>query len=129
METRLKNLEKTVEMQSYLLWILMTLLVLDTAAIILLWNQNGPPDFDHIAVSLTVFQTLFGLAALYGFWALRGLTREKAEEVAEAEIKKIAQPMVQRIVMESLRNLPRDTISDDDLAKIVQAVGDSGKEV
>ncbi len=107
----------------------MTLLVLDTAAIILLWNQNGPPDFDHIAVSLTVFQTLFGLAALYGFWALRGLTREKAEEVAEAEIKKIAQPMVQRIVMESLRNLPRDTISDDDLAKIVQAVGDSGKEV
>ncbi|NIJ39329.1 hypothetical protein FHR22_004076 [Sphingopyxis panaciterrae] len=128
MEARLKKLEKTIEQQGYLLLILMVLLIVDTAALLILWGEKGKPDFDHIAVSLTVFQTLFGIAALYGFWALRGLTIERAEDVAEAEVKKIAPPLILREVQDSLQNLPRDTISDADLNDIVIATGDAGKE-
>ncbi|MEH6790957.1 hypothetical protein [Parasphingorhabdus sp.] len=128
MENRLKKLEKTVDQQGYLLLIFMVIMLFDTAAILVLWGQEGTPNFDHIAVSMTVFQTLFGIAALYGFWALRGLTKEKAEDVAEREINKIAPPLVRRQVIESLRNLPRDTISDTDLDAIVSATGDTEEE-
>lgn len=128
MEARIRKLEKTVEQQGYLLLILMIVLIIDTAALLFLWGQNGKPDFDHIAVSLTVFQTLFGIAALYGFWALRALTIEKAQEVAEAEVQKIAPPIILREVQDSLQNAPRDTISDLDLSEIVSATGDAGKE-
>jgi len=127
-EARIRKLEKTVEQQGYLLLIMMIVLIIDTAALLLLWGQNGQPDFDHIAVSLTVFQTLFGIAALYGFWALRALTIEKAQEVAEAEVQKIAPPIILREVQDSLQNAPRDTISDVDLSEIVSATGDAGKE-
>ena len=128
MEARIRKLEKTVEQQGYLLLILMIVLIINTAALLFLWGQNGQPDFDHIAVSLTVFQTLFGIAALYGFWALRALTIEKAQEVAEAEVQKIAPPIILREVQDSLQNVPRDTISDVDLSDIVSATGDAGKE-
>lgn len=129
METRLRKLEKIVAQQSYMLWILMFVLILNTAAILLLWNQKGSPDFDHIAVSLTVFQMLFGIAALYGFWALRGLTREKAEEVAELEIQKIAPPLIRREVEEFKRTFGReDPISEGDVDAMVAAAGSDGKE-
>lgn len=128
MEARIRKLEKTVEQQGYLLFILMIVVIIDTAALLFLWGQNGKPDFDHIAVSLTVFQTLFGIAALYGFWALRALTIEKAQDVAEAEVQKIAPPIILREVQDSLQNAPRDTISDVDLSEIVSATGDAGKE-
>lgn len=123
MEQRLRKLENQVEQQGYVLWVLMVLVILDTAALLVLWGQAGKPNFDHIAVSLTIFQTLFGIAALYGFWALRGLTKEKAEEVAEREVRKIAPPLVARITQENLQTLGVDTISDEDIAKIVGATG------
>lgn len=128
MEARLRKLEKGVEQQGYLLLILMFVLIVDTAGLLMLWGQNGKPNFDHIAVSLTVFQTMFGIAAVYGFWALRGLTREKAEEVAEAEVKKLAPPLIRREVQENLQLLPRDTISDADLSDIVTATAAAEKE-
>lgn len=128
MDARIRKLEKTVEQQGYLLFILMIVVIIDTAALLFLWGQNGKPNFDHIAVSLTVFQTLFGIAALYGFWALRALTIEKAQDVAEAEVQKIAPPIILREVQDSLQNAPRDTISDVDLSEIVSATGDAGKE-
>jgi hypothetical protein len=87
----IKKIEKTVGWQSYMLGIHTGLLILNTVALWILWGEKGKPDWDHIAVSLTIFQTLFGIAALYGFWALRGLTQDKAEEVAHAVSSKLAQ--------------------------------------
>lgn len=124
MEKRLKNLEKTVAQQGYLLTILLIVLIFDTAALLILWGQKGTPDFDHIAVSLTVFQTLFGIAALYGFWALRGLTKETAEEVTEREVEKIAPPLIRREVDEIKRTFGKEApISTDDIDAMVLAAG------
>lgn len=116
-EARFRKLDKIVTQQGYVIHILLVLVIVDTAAILLLWNEKGTPDFDHIAVSMTVFQTLFGIAALYGFWALRGLTKEKAEEVAEQELRKIAPPIIRRIVDEAMQAYGSDApISDKKVA-------------
>lgn len=129
MEARLKKLEKAVQQQGYLLLILMIFLIVDTAAVLLLWSERGPPDFDHIAVSLTIFQTLFGIAALYGFWALRGLTKEQAEETTTREVAKLAPPLINRQVAEYMRTFPGEApISDVDLNAMVVAAGEDGKE-
>jgi hypothetical protein len=127
METRIRNLERTVEQQGYLLLILMFVLIFDTAAILVMWGEKGTPNFDHIAVSLTVFQTLFGIAALYGFWALRGLTKEKAEEVAEREVGKMVPPLVGRIVEEQLQTIGTEPISDEQLNQMVSAPAEGKK--
>ncbi|SDD11277.1 hypothetical protein SAMN05444678_10951 [Sphingomonas sp. YR710] len=132
MEDRLKKLERDVAQQGYMVLVLMVLVILDTAGLLILWGERGKPDFDHIAVSLTVFQTMFAIAALYGFWALRGLTREKAEETAKEEVAKIVAPVANRAIADFLRTLGGErTISDDDLAKLVEAAGkedDNGKK-
>jgi len=128
-ERRLRRLETQVEQQGYLILIFMILIILDTAGLLVLWGEKGKPDFDHIAVSMTVFQTLFGIAALYGFWALRGLTREKAAEVAEEEVRKIAPPIIGRHVSEVLQTFGREApISGTDLDAMVAAAGSEGKE-
>ena len=128
METRLKKLEREVELQGFLLRILLIVIVVLVAAVLILWGQEGEPDFDHIAVSMTVFQTLFGIAALYGFWALRGLTKEKAEEVAEREARKLTPPLVGRVIREHLQTMEFEPISDEDIAKIVGATANAEKE-
>lgn len=128
MEARIRKLEKTVEQQGYFIFVMMIAVLASLAAVLVLWGQKGPPDFDHIAVSLTVFQMLFGIAAVFGFWALRGLTREKAEEVAEAEVRKMTPPLVHRTVLEHLQSIGFDTISDTDLGEIVSAMAAAGKE-
>lgn len=127
METRTRNLERMGEQQGYLLLILMFVLIFDTAAILVMWGEKGTPDFDHIAVSLTVFQTLFGIAALYGFWALRGLTKDKAEEVAEREVKKMIEPLVGRMVEEHLQTIGTDPISDGQVDQMVSAPAEGKK--
>lgn len=131
-ERRLKRLETLADQQGYFLLVMMVVLIVDTAGLLVLWGEKGKPDFDHIAVSLTVFQTLFGIAALYGFWALRGLTREKAEEVAEQEVRKIAPPLIRRQVAEALQTMGNEApISETDLDRMVDAIGgeedDDGK--
>lgn len=128
MESRIRKLEKTVEQQGYFILVMIVLFPFLVAAILVMWGERGPPDFDHIAVSLTVFQTLFGLAAIFGFWALRGLTREKAEEVAEAEVKKMTPPLVRREVLEHLQSIGFDPISDKELGEIVSATADEEEE-
>lgn len=128
MESKIRKLEKAVEQQGYLLLILMIVLIVNSAALLILWGEKGPPDFDHIAVSLTVFQTMFGIAALYGFWALRGLTREKAEEVTESEVRKIAPPLIRREMEEFKRTFGKEgPISEAEVDAIVAAAGSDGK--
>lgn len=129
MESRIKQLEKQVELHGFFLRILLTAVLLDTAAVLVMWGQKGAPDYDHIAVSMTVFQTLFGVAALYGFWALRGLTREKAEDVATEEVAKIAPPLINREVAQFMRTFGREMpISDADSEAMAKAAGQDGKE-
>jgi len=112
-EGRIKKLERTIEQQCYFIWALGIVVILLTAGILCMWNEMGVPNFDHIGASLAIFQTLFGIAALYGFWALRGLTKEKAEEVAEQELRKIAPPIIRRLVDEAQQAYSGDTpISD-----------------
>jgi len=124
----MRTLEKLVAQQGYMLLVVMVVLIVDTAALLCLWGERGKPDFDHIAVSLTVFQTLFGIAALYGFWALRGLTKEKAEEVAqevaEREIRKIAPPIITRVATDTLRTLNSESaITTSDNVDLTDAIG------
>lgn len=130
MEGRLNRLEQTVAQQGYMILILMVLLILDTGGLLVLWGESGEPDWDHIAVSLTIFQTLFGIAALYGFWALRALTKEKAEEVARERVEQLVPDLssqVTRQVGELLRTFNEgiSTAATDDLTR---AAGEDGKE-
>lgn len=91
MEQRIAKLEKTVEQQGKLLLVMMVMVIVATAGMLWLWGERGKPNFDHIAVSLTIFQMMFATAAVFGFWALRGTTREKAAEVAADEARSVAQ--------------------------------------
>ena len=126
-EARLRKLEKTARQQGYVINILLVLTPFSMAGMLLLWNEKGQPNYDHIGVSITVFQTLFGIAALYGFWALRGLTKEKAEEVAEQELKKIAPPLIRRIAEETMQAYGGDApISDKKMEGIMDEL--DGKE-
>jgi hypothetical protein len=129
MEGRIKALERTVGQMCYITLALMLVVIVDTAGLLILWGERGKPDFDHIAVSLTVFQTLFGIAALYGFWALRGLTREKAEEVAEKEVREIAPSLIRRLYQENIGTFQSEApISNTDVDDIVEAISGDGKE-
>jgi hypothetical protein len=128
LERRIKHLETLVAQQGYILHVGMIVVIFDTAGLLWLWQDHGKPDFDHIAVAMTVFQTLFGIAALYGFWALRGLTKEKAEEVAqdvaEAEIRKIAPSLVLRVATDTLKTLNREAaIPTSDNVNLTDAMG------
>lgn len=128
MDDRISKLERNVSQQGFMLNVMMIVVLVDTAAFLVLWGERGTPDFDHIAVSLTVFQTMFAIAAIYGFWALRGLTREKAEETAKEEVARIVPPIAYRAISAYLATLPEGrTISDDDLAKLVEAAGKEGE--
>lgn len=125
MERRIRTLEKLIAQQGYVIHALLIVTIVDTAALLLLWMENGKPNYDHIAVSLSAFQIMFAIAAIYGFWTLRGSVRERAEEVAEAEVQKIAPPLIRRITLDTLSAYPeKDTISESDLDDMVDAIGD-----
>lgn len=122
-ERRIERLEKLVGQQGYVCHVLMWIVIFDTAGLLWLWGEQGRPNFDHIAVSLTVFQTLFGIAALYGFWALRGLTRETAQDVAEEEVKKVAPSIILRYLADNpIAFEDRQPLSDTDVGDIVDAM-------
>lgn len=125
--TRLAKLEKTIKQQGYLIWVLVFVTILDTAAMLYHWQaQSTAPDFDHIAVTLSAFQITFAVAALYGFWALRGLTKEAATDVAEIEVRRMVPSLVARQVEELLAALQGSvTISEDDVRKIVELIGEA----
>ncbi len=127
--SRLARVETLVRQQGYLVWVLLVATILDTAFMLYHWQgQSDNPDFDHIAVALSAFQITFAVAALYGFWALRGLTRETAQDVAEIEVRRIAPSLVAREVESALSAMGSGvTISDDDVAKIVAALGEGEK--
>ena len=55
-------------------------------------------------------------------------SHEKAQEVAETEVRNIAAALVLREVQDKLQNLPRDTISDPVVDNIARAAGDAGRE-
>ncbi len=94
---RLAELERVVDLQAYVLCVVGIVAGISVGVAAVLFMQEGKVDFDHIAVSLTIFQTLFGIAAVYGFWALRSLTRDTAEEVAEEVAKKAADEVAKRV--------------------------------
>ena len=124
--TRIAKLERTVGQQSYVIYVLMVLHAVGAAALLLLWNgQTARPNFDHIAVALSAFQVMFAVAAIFGFWALRGLTKEKAVEVAEEEVRKVVPSLVNRQVEGALSVLTRGvTLTEEEVAGIVKSVGE-----
>lgn len=150
-DQRLTELERVIDLQGYVMCIIGVIAGIAVGVAAVLFQQTGEVDFDHIAVALTIFQTLFGIAAIYGFWALRGLTRDRAEEVAKevansvsgtiavsaakeaaeriaaAEVREIAPPIILREVkaaMETFRN--EGAMSEDTVERMLAAIG--GKE-
>jgi hypothetical protein len=110
----------------------MVVVIIDSGAILALWQgQTQKPNYDHIAVALSAFQVTFAIAAVYGFWALRGFVKETAQEVAEKEVEKDLPSMVARQVdavlaaKSGLSTMPGSApISDSDVSEIVRAFGE-----
>lgn len=128
---RIAELERVVDVQGFILAIVGIVAGVAVGVAAILFEQEGKVDYDHIAVSMTIFQTLFGIAALYGFWALRGLTREKAEEVAreianEVAVREMAKvmPVARRMAASAVQTFSKeDPISTGDLDSLVDAFG------
>lgn len=61
-----------------------------------LWyfQQNPKPDWDFIAVTLTIFEIFLVIALIGGFWMLRSA----AQEAARAEARKIVPRVAERDV-------------------------------
>lgn len=133
LEARVDRLEILVSQQGYVVYLLMIVFAFDTAGLLWLWQDHGKPDFDHIAVALSAFQITFGVAALYGFWAVRGLTKERAAEVAEEvalqEARRLIPSIVAREITENGDAFRRnDPISDADVASMVTAIGEDEED-
>jgi hypothetical protein len=103
----------------YVAFLLLTFCVISNLA---LWNlmlKGEPADFNSLSVSLAALEIFLIVVAVGGFWTLRGLTRERAEEVAIEETKRIAEKevpsMAKRIVNDYLNSLDInvDGLSDD----------------
>lgn len=114
--------------------------------------ETPHPNWDAIAVSLTSQSNAFSWGALLlGFVAIvagfawgkivavtaekeaREAAREAAQACADVHIKKwleeVAPPLIKREAVEFLRTFRGEsTISDNDLASLVNAVGNDGKE-
>jgi len=128
-EEKIRKLERDLAQQGFVVRALVFAVILDTAGLLVLWGERGKVDFDHIAVSLTVLQTMFAIAAVYGFWALRGLTREKAEETTIEEVAKVAPPLIRREVAAWMQTFRTESpISAIDVDAMVAAAGADGKE-
>ena len=97
---------RLLTLQWYLLGALAVPCILAIPAVLFLWmGQTAAPDFDHIATSLTVLQIIFGIAGVYGFWTLRGLTCEVAKDTATEAATEEARSLVPDVTKNQLDKL------------------------
>lgn len=58
--------------------------------LVLHWNSgSNEPDISYISASITILQTFIGIAALGGFWLIRGAAIEQAAKTATETVEKL----------------------------------------
>ena len=60
--------------------------LLNFAMMLWYFQKQSEPDFNHISVSLTIFQIMFAIALVGGFW----MSREAARNATADEAKGVA---------------------------------------
>lgn len=145
MDNRVNKLEKSLTETRYILIIMTFVSILNIGAALSFFQAWPKPDWDYIAITLTIFEIFLAIAAVAGFWTLRGITKERAEEVAEdvamTESRKIATEEAKKAAIEQLQNtIPplvarsvrtameafknEDKLSEDQVSAIMAALND-----
>jgi len=76
----------------------------------MLWyfQKQSEPDYNYISVSLTVFQIMFAIALVGGFWMLRAAARDSAADEAKGVARQIAEEEARRVAEETAREEARN---------------------
>lgn len=99
---------------------------LSTLIIFMLFQRDERPNFDAMSWSLSVLQTLLAVAAIAGFWMIRGAAILQAKETAEAEAQKVSKQeaeSVARRTAEAAANVYFSEYGDTVIASYLQKNG------
>lgn len=111
--------------------------LLNFGLILLYWNMGNPnPDWNSIAISLTVLEIFLALVAIAGFWLLRGEARAAAADEARsvaAELRDSSAKRAEEVArstaiayMKALNAANRNGSTSDSVTDMMQAL-DSGE--
>ena len=93
MEDRVKAIEaKLAAVIHFLVWV-GVISMLNLGATLWYFQLSDDVDWNFIAVTLTIFEVFLVIALAGGFWMLRGA----AQSAAEAEAKKVAEPVAYEV--------------------------------
>lgn len=89
-------------------------------------------QLDILSLVIAVVAIGLGVAGFVGYQAIRDGAVKRAQDVAEAEVKIIAPPLIRREMEDFKRTFGKESpISDNDLVNLVKAAGkedDNGKK-
>ncbi|MEK9878305.1 MAG: hypothetical protein VW474_00810 [Paracoccaceae bacterium] len=83
--------------------------LLNFAMMLWYFQKQSEPDFNYISVSLTIFQIMFAIALVGGFWMFREAARNAAADEAKGVAREIAEQEALRIAEEKAREEARKT--------------------
>lgn len=127
LEDRVNSLEAKVKAFQYVGLPFVGLSILNMGVALWFFQQDPMPDWNFIAVTLTIFEMLLAVALVGGFWMLRGA----AESAAAKEAKSVATEVAEKTARKSalqwldlLKSTQIDTNSENtDMEAMLNSLG------
>lgn len=104
MEKRITNLEAVVDAHKYIILVLTMLTLVNFGFSLWYLQQKTKPDWDFIAVTLTIFEILLAILVAGGYW----LFRQHVEKAATDEAGRIAESISAKIATDEANRIATD---------------------
>lgn len=105
------------------------LTILNMGVALWFFQQDPVPDWNFIAVTLTIFEMLLAIALVGGFWMLRGAAQSAAAKEAKGVAVEVAEEAARKSALQWLevaKTAQSDTNgTSDDLTDMINSFGES----